>query len=73
MKDNEPNITLRPDTYENLLDYAKILGLPPEMIVEQALEAFFAEVNRQLQSRNEMDDNAQTNLSYDEFWDGVDL
>lgn len=73
MEKEKPDIVLRPETYENLCHYAKILKLPPEMIVEQALDAFFAEVNRQLGERNRFDDSAQTNLSFDEFWDGVDV
>ncbi|WP_457597584.1 hypothetical protein [Hydrogenimonas sp.] len=71
--EKEATIKLRPETYETLANYAQILRLPPELIVEQALEAFFLEASRQLNSRNGLDDNAQTNLSYDEFWEGVDL
>jgi hypothetical protein len=69
----EPTVTLRPETYESLQHYATILKIPPEVIVEQALDAFFTEVNRQLGEGNPLDDNAQTNLNYDEFWDGVQL
>jgi predicted transcriptional regulator len=72
-KEETTTVTLRPETYENLQHYATILKLPPEMIVEQALDAFFAEVHRQLGEKNPLDDSAQTNLSYDEFWDGVEL
>jgi hypothetical protein len=73
MKMQEPVVTLRPETFESLQHYAKILKIPPEVIVEQALDAFFTEVNRQLGEGNPLDDNAQTNLSFDEFWDGVEL
>jgi hypothetical protein len=73
MKKYESTIDLRQETYDNLLYYAEILELSPEMIVERALDAFFAEVNRQLGEKNPLDDNLQTNLGYDEFWDGVDI
>ncbi|WP_456451820.1 hypothetical protein [Hydrogenimonas sp.] len=73
MQNQEPTISLRPETYEELLAYARMLKLPPEVIVEQALGAFFAEVSRQMGEKNPLDDNARTNLSYDEFWDGVDI
>jgi len=52
---------------------AEILKMPPEQVAEEALEAFFAEVQKQLAEKSMTDDNAQTNLSYEEFWDGVDV
>ncbi len=73
MQKSESTMKIGPQTYEKLRNYAEILKLPPEVIVEQALDAFFTEVNRQLGEGNPLDDNAQTNLSYDEFWDGVEL
>ena len=73
MQTDEPILRLDPKTYEDLLAYAQILKVPPEALAEQALAAFFAEMSRQMGEKNPLDDNAQTNLSYDEFWDGVDL
>ena len=42
-------------------------------IVEQALEEYFATVQKQLLEKNLADENAMTNLDFDEFWDGVDI
>ncbi|WP_456382446.1 hypothetical protein [Hydrogenimonas sp.] len=73
MENHEPTITLRPETYDDLLACAQMLGIPPEVLVDRALEAFLAEIGRQMGEKESLADNAQTNLSYDEFWDGVDL
>ena len=66
-------LRLRPETVENLHLFSEILKKPPERIVEEALEAYFDAVQKELMEKNLMDENAQTNLSYDEFWDGVDI
>ncbi len=66
-------IDLKRSTYEELLYYSKILNTPPETLTEKALEALFLEMSKQLAQNSSFDDNAQTNLSYDEFWDGVDI
>ncbi len=71
--ETNPTIPLRTDTYAQLLETARLLGLEPEECAQKALEAFFTEVHRQLGEANPHDDNLQTNLSYDEFWDGVEL
>ncbi|WP_456391575.1 hypothetical protein [Nitratifractor sp.] len=73
MNSQEPTITLRADIYAQLLETAGILGLDPQECAQKALEAFFTEVHRQMGAANPDDDNLQTNLSYDEFWDGVEL
>ncbi len=66
-------LRLRSDTAENLHIFSEILGKPPEQIVEEALESYFDRVQKNLMEKNMMDENAQTNLSYDEFWEGVDI
>ena len=69
----EPFIPLRTDTYAMLMHYAQLLKLPPERIVQEALEAFFAEVEKQSMEKGLSGENAETSLSYDEFWDGVEI
>ena len=66
-------LRLKPETVENLHLFSEILEKSPDRIVEEALEAYFDEVQKRLMEKNMMDENAQTNLSYDEFWEGVDL
>ncbi len=73
MKDNIINFTLKPDTIENLQAYREILNKDINMILEEALEGYFAEVQKRLLEKNISDENAMTNLDYDEFWEGVEL
>jgi len=74
--ENQPTLKplkLKSETIENLYTFSEILKKSPEQILEDALNAYFAEVQKQFMEKNMMDENAQTNLSYEEFWDGVDL
>ena len=76
MNDSSNNpwpLRLRPDVVENLQIFSEILKKPPEKIVEEALESYFDAVQKQMMEKNMMDENAQTNLSFEEFWEGVDL
>ena len=68
-----PTVPLPPDTYAMLLHYAQVLKFPPERLAQEALEAFFAEVEKQSMEKGLSGENAETSLSYDEFWDGVDV
>ncbi len=68
-----PTVTLPPETYAMLLHYAPVLKLPPERLVQESLEAFFAEVEKQSMEKGLSGENAETSLSYDEFWDGMDV
>jgi len=42
-------------------------------ILEEALEEYFAAAQDRLLKDSIEKENAQTNLSFNEFWDGVDL
>jgi len=66
-------LRLRAETIGNLHIFSEILKKSPERIIEEALDAYFDQVQKELMEKNLMDENAQTNLSYDEFWDGVDI
>ena len=68
-----PTVSLPPDTYALLHHYAQVLKLPPERLAQEALEAFFAEVEKQSMEKGLSGENAETSLSFDEFWDGVDV
>ncbi len=67
------NFTLKPDTIENLKAFSELLKKDVSWVLEQALEEYFAQVQKQLLEKNLADENAMTNLDYDEFWDGVDI
>ncbi len=70
--DNE-SIRLRPEIFEELRVFSELTGKPADRLVEEALVHHFERLSEELALENDFDDNAQTNLSYDEFWDGVDL
>ena len=70
---NRINFTLKPDTVESLQAYSELLHKDISMIMEEALEGYFAEVQKRLLEKNISDENAMTNLDYDEFWEGVEL
>jgi len=62
-------IELKIDKLESLKLYAKLLGKDVNTMLDEALERYFVEEQEKLIAKEQ---NA-TNLSYDEFWDGVDL
>ena len=59
-------------TIEALQEYSQLLKRPIDVIVKEALEDYFAKVEKELLEKALADENALTSLSYDEFWDGVD-
>ncbi|WP_456322656.1 hypothetical protein [Hydrogenimonas sp.] len=69
----QKSVRLKPDTVKSLHIFSEILKKSPDQIVEEALESYFDRVQKNLMEKNMMDENAQTNLSYDEFWEGVDI
>jgi len=73
METERLNFTLKPETIENLLTFSDLLKKDVSWVIEQALEEYFAQVQQQLLEKNLTDENAMTNLDYDEFWEGVDL
>ncbi|WP_373073961.1 hypothetical protein [Sulfurimonas sp.] len=58
---------------EELEVYSEILKKDPSTILNEALELYFEYEQKKLLEKNLEDENAMTNLNYDEFWDGVDL
>ena len=71
--ENEFKIVLRPETVENIEIYSQILGKSASDLVEEALQTYFSAIQAKMAQDSMMDDNAQTNLGYDEFWEGVEL
>lgn len=71
---SEPlNFTLDAKMIEALKEYSELLKRPTDIIIKEALEDYFAKVEKELLEKAMADENAITNLSYDEFWDGVDI
>ena len=67
------NFTLDAKTIEALQEYSELLKRPINLILKEALDDYFAKVEKELLEKAMADENAITNLSYDEFWDGVDI
>jgi len=66
-------IELKNTTVENLQDFSTILKKDINTMLEEALEQYFQNEQQKLVEKNQEDENAMTNLDYDEFWDGLDI
>ena len=62
-------LELKLDKLEGLEFYAKLLNKDINTMLDEALEQYFISEQEKLTAKEQ---NA-TNLSYDEFWDGVDV
>lgn len=63
------NFTLSDENQETLQVFTELLKKDESTIVNEALELYFKEQAQRL----EQEQNSQTNLSFDEFWDDVEL
>jgi len=70
---NGLDFTLKADTIENLKAFSELLKKDVSWILEEALDEYFVKVQKELLEKNMADENAMTNLDYNEFWDGVDF
>jgi tRNA A37 N6-isopentenylltransferase MiaA len=66
-------IELKETTVENLQAFSEILKKDINTILEEALEQYFQNEQQKLIEKNQDDENAMTNLDFDEFWDDVEL
>ena len=66
-------IMLNEEICDQLTAFAEMEGRSPDSIMREALEKWFEERLEKSLRHSIGDDNMQTNLSYEEFWDGVDL
>ena len=64
---------LKAETIKDLEAFSQMLNKSVDKIIEEALEEYFASTQEKLLKDTIEKENAQINLSYDEFWDGVDL
>jgi len=67
------NLQLHPDNIQNLKTFSEILKKDYNTMFNEALEQYFEMVQKMLLEKNLADENAMTNLDFDEFWDGVEL
>ena len=58
---------------QNLQTFGELLKKDPSTIINEALEEYFENEQKKLLEKNLADENALTNLDFDEFWDDVDI
>ncbi len=71
--DNEIHFILHPDKVEELKLFSEILKKDYNTILNEALELYFDAARKRMLEKNFEDENMETNLDFDEFWDGVDI
>ena len=66
-------IEFKQSTVENLQLFSQMLNKDINTMLEEALEQYFDSEQNRLMEKNINDENAMTNLDFDEFWDDVDI
>ncbi len=64
---------LTSEVVEDLHTYSELLKKDVNTILNEALDQYFQSENEKLLEKNQENHNAMTNLSYDEFWDDIDI
>jgi len=70
---NSIEIQFEQSIVEDLVAFSKILHKDINVMVKEAIEEYLANQQQKLMEQSLYDDNAMTNLDYDEFWDGMDI
>lgn len=63
------NFELTDENIENLEAFKTLLNKDENSMINEALEQYFKDEAEKMQALKD----SQTNLSYDEFWDDVDI
>jgi hypothetical protein len=58
---------------QNLETFSELKKKDISELINEALEAYFVNEEKKLLEKNIADENAMTNLDYDEFWSGVEI
>jgi len=67
------NLTLTDNNLQNMELFRELLKKDDDTIINEALKEYFANAQKALVEKQIADENALTNLSYDEFWDDLEL
>ena len=65
---NDINLVLDAQTIEKLVAFGELLKKDTQTMINEALEQYFEAKEEELAQQDPM-----TNLSFDEFWDDVDV
>lgn len=71
--DNDIKFTLDADTVDKLAAFGELLDKDVSTMINEALQLYFETAEEKLAEKDAAERDAMTNLSFDEFWDGVDL
>jgi len=67
------NFILNSDNLQNLENFSEILKKDYSSMMNEALEQYFLNAQKALLEKDVADQNALTNLDFDEFWDDVEI
>ncbi|MBT5935779.1 hypothetical protein [Sulfurimonas sp.] len=67
------NITINQNNYERLAEFKEILNKDESTMINAALELYFIKVQEELSQKGTNDENAMTNLDFNEFWDDIEI
>jgi hypothetical protein len=70
---DEIHFSLTKEMIEELKLFKELLHKEYDTMLREALELYFDTQRKRMLEKNLEDENMETNLDYDEFWDGVDL
>jgi hypothetical protein len=66
-------IELTESTVENLTLFTELLNKDVNTILEEALELYFTQKQKEMAEKSLEEEHRETTFEYDEFWDGLDL
>lgn len=67
------NLIINQANGENLEVFSEILKKDKSKMINEALELYFEHQQKMLLEKNLADENAMTNLDYDEFWGDFEI
>ncbi|MEN4053676.1 MULTISPECIES: hypothetical protein [Sulfurimonas] len=66
-------ITINEYNMQNLEAFSELKKKEISELINEALEEYFINEEKKLLEKNLADENAMTNLDFDEFWDDVEI
>ena len=66
-------ITINDYNMQNLEAFSEMKKIDISTLINEALEEYFANEQKKLLEKNLADENAMTNLDFNEFWDDVEI
>ena len=66
-------ITINDYNMQNLEAFSELKKTDMSTLINEALEEYFANEQKKLLEKNLADENAMTNLDFNEFWDDVEI